>query len=85
MAKARKSHSTNVVNFKRTPVTLTLSADQAEALREMCTLSAYHPSGFTVTEEMEAVTKLIADRSGAPAIAMCLARADIRERTYIAR
>ncbi len=63
---------------------LVLTADQAKVLWEMCALSAYHP-GFTHTEEMQAVCEHIADRSGAPAIAMCLARADIRERSYVTR
>ena len=71
---------------------LVLTADQAKVLWEICALSAYHPSGFTYTEEMTAVCEFIADRSGPlvgefprAAIAMCLARADIRERAYIPR
>ncbi len=85
MLQASKSHTTNVVNFKRAPVTLALSADQADVLQELCTLAAYHPDGFTYTEEMMAVTKFIADRSGRAARAACLARADARERAFISR
>jgi hypothetical protein len=85
MSQATKSHTTNVANFKRAPVTLALSADQAEVLWELCTLAAYHPSGFTHTKEMASVTKLIADRAGPAAISTCLARAYVRERAYVLR
>jgi hypothetical protein len=61
-----------------------LTADQAEVLWEICTLSAYS-DGFTHTEEMAAVCREIADTAGRPAIAMCLARADIRERAIVQR
>ena len=56
-----------------------------ETLWELCALAAYHPSGFSYTDEMAAVTKHIADRSGPAAIATCLARADIRERAIVRR
>jgi hypothetical protein len=85
MLQATKSHTTNVVNFKRAPVTPVLSAEQAHTLWELCTLAAYHPDGFTHTRKMEAVTRFIADTAGPAAIALCLARADIRERAYITR
>jgi len=87
MSQANRT-TANLVNFKstaRTPVTLALSVDQMETLRELCTLAAYHPDGFTYTKAMEATCRAIADRSGPSAIAACLARADIRERAYICR
>jgi hypothetical protein len=52
-----------------------------EALTEPCTLAAYRASGFTYTPKMEAVTKASAGRSSPAA---CLARAMVRERSYIA-
>jgi hypothetical protein len=62
-----------------------LSAAQTRTLWEFCTLTAYHPDGFTWTREMEAVCQAIADRSSPAAIDACLARADIRERSYVTR
>jgi hypothetical protein len=85
MLQATKSHTTNVVNFKRAPVAPALSAEQAQTLWELCALAAYHPSGFTHTRKMTAVTRFIADTAGPGAVAACLARADIRERAYVTR
>jgi hypothetical protein len=58
---------------------------EAETLAELCTLAAYHPSGFTHTKEMQAVCKVIADRHSPAARRACLARADERERAFIRR
>jgi hypothetical protein len=94
MAQAVKSPTTNRLHFasagavrqrQAQPVNLALSADQMKTLWELCALAAYHPSGFSYTEEMEAVTRFIADKSGPAAIATCLARADIRERSIVRR
>jgi hypothetical protein len=94
MSQALKRTTTNRLHFASTgavrqrqaqPATLTLSIDQMETLWELCALAAYHQSGFTYTDEMEAVTKFIADKSSPAAIAACLARADIRERAAVRR
>jgi hypothetical protein len=57
----------------------------ADALWEACTLSAYHPSGFSWTPEMMAAAKHIADLAPRKTRTACLAAADARERSYIAR
>ena len=68
------------------PLTLTLSGEQAMALWEYCTLTAYSVDGFTVTSEMERVAKLVADQGGsATDRCFALTRADERERLVIAR
>ena len=98
MSQATKSTTTDRLHFasagavRRRPerlskgapatATLVLPAGLADALNEMCTLSAYS-DGFTLSEEMEAACQHIADRSSPAAIAACLARASIRERAYV--
>jgi hypothetical protein len=68
------------------PQDLLLTGAQARTLWELCTLAAYHPSGFTYTPKMEALVEFIADAAGtAGDRAFCLARADQRERAVIAR
>jgi hypothetical protein len=62
-----------------------LPEDLAIALEELCVLAAHHPSGFTHTPQMEAACRRVAAESEPAAIAMCLARADARERAYVAR
>jgi len=55
--------------------TFTLSTEQADALAEMCTLTAYS-GGYLLTPEMVRVSKFIADRfSSIAARRACLARA----------
>ena len=94
MPQATKSVTTNRLHFASAgavrrrqpqPVNPVLSVDQMETLWELCALAAYHPSGFSYTDEMASVTRFIADKSGPAAIAACLARADIRERAIVRR
>jgi len=100
MAQAVKSPTTNRIHFasagavrrrrgefnpRRREFNLALSVEHMDALWELCALAAYHPFGFSYTDEMSEVTKAIADRSSPAAIAACLARADIRERAIVRR
>jgi hypothetical protein len=62
-----------------------LSAAQSWTLWKLCTLSAYHPDGFTFTPEMTAVCQHISDQLDAESQSACLTQADRRERAYIAR
>jgi hypothetical protein len=57
----------------------------ADTLWEICTLSAYHPDGFTWTAEMMAATKHLADLEPRKIRAACIAQADARERAFISR
>ncbi len=92
MSQATKSVSTNRIHFasvgatRRRPqtATLVLPADLADALAEMCTLTAYS-GGFSFTDEMEAVCQYIANRSGPAAKLAYLARGSERERLEILR
>jgi hypothetical protein len=88
MSQALKALTPNRHNFKSghrpQTATLVLPAALADALTEMCTLSAY-TDGFTVSEEMEAVCRFIADRSGPAARLAYLVRGAERERSYVAR
>ncbi|SRR6266446_3628343 len=61
-----------------------LSAAQARALWELCTLTVYHPDGFTVTPEMKAVCQHISDRVEPDAQWACIAQATAREHAYVA-
>jgi hypothetical protein len=92
MSQALKRTTTNRIHFasagaiRRRPspatATLVLPAHLAEALTELCTLTAY-TMGFSYTEEMAAACQYIADRSGPAAKLGYLARAAERERLEI--
>jgi hypothetical protein len=88
MPQALKAVTPNRHNFKSTgsgwsPLAL-IRQSEAETLAEMCTLATYS-DGFTFSQEMMAICKVIADRS-APAVRRdCLARAAERERAYVRR
>ena len=61
---------------------LTLTADQVNALRAMCTLVTYS-DGFTYSRDMERVCKLIADETPAIERLRTLTRAAEEERIAI--
>jgi hypothetical protein len=61
---------------------LTLTADQVNALWEHCVLTTYS-DGFTVSREMTALCKLLADQRPVFDRLRCLTRADERERAAI--
>jgi hypothetical protein len=62
---------------------LTLTADQVNALRAMCTLVTY-TDGFTYSRDMERVCRHIADQTPAFERLRCLTRAAEEERMAIA-
>jgi hypothetical protein len=61
---------------------LTLTADQVNALWEHCVLTTYS-DGFTVTPEMERLCKFVADQRPIFDRVRCLTRATERERAAI--
>jgi hypothetical protein len=61
-----------------------ISQSEAETLAELCTLTAYS-DGFTFTEPMMAICKVIANRSTPAARRVCLVEAAARELAYVAR
>jgi hypothetical protein len=94
MAQASKSPTTNRIHFasagavRRRPAPMSplalIKQSEAETLAEMCTLTVYS-DGFTFSEEMMAICKVIADRSSPADRRVCLARAAERERAYVTR
>jgi hypothetical protein len=78
MRKARKSPAPRL-----SPIAL-IRQSEAETLAEMCTLATYS-DGFTYTEEMMAICKVIADRSSPADRRVCLARAAARELALVHR
>jgi hypothetical protein len=88
MSQALQALTPNRNHFKSShrpqTATLVLPADLADALNEMCTLSAY-TDDFTLSDDMNVACRYIADRSGSAAIAACLALANTRERAVVQR